>query len=66
MKSVLKYFFFITILFVSFTLTSCNSNKTGCPVNESVHTKSGKDGKLSTKGGKSSLFPKNMKKKKRN
>ena len=40
-------------------LTSC-SKKTGCPVNESVHVKTGKNGQFSKKRGKSNLFPKGM------
>jgi len=40
-------------------LSSC-SRKTGCPANETVHTKTTRKGELSTKRGKSSLFPKNM------
>ena len=56
--------------FSSFSLFSaCSSNKTGCPVNESVHAKTDKKGNFSSKGGKSNLFPKNMRsgsKKKKN
>jgi hypothetical protein len=65
MKKAFKYFFFFSILLISSSLSSCGSNKTGCPVNESVHTKSDRKGNLSTKRGKSSLFPKNMTKKKK-
>jgi len=48
------------------TMTSC-SKKTGCPMNEpgKVGAKADKKGKLSTKRGSSSLFPKNMRKKKK-
>ncbi|MFT5385375.1 MAG: hypothetical protein ACI8VT_003245 [Saprospiraceae bacterium] len=65
MKQVIKYLFFASILLISGAISSCGSNKTGCPVNESVHTKSDRKGNLSTKRGKSSLFPKNMTKKKK-
>lgn len=65
MKKAFKYVFFALILLFAGTFSSCGSNKTGCPVNENVHTKSDRKGNLSTKRGKSSLFPKNMKKKKK-
>ncbi len=65
MKKAIKFLLFASILLLTGTITSCNSNKTGCPVNETVHTKSDRKGNLSTKRGKSSLFPKNMKKKKK-
>lgn len=47
------------LLLFSLSITSC-SKKTGCPVNESVHVKTNKKGEFSKKGGKSNLFPKNM------
>ncbi len=52
------------LLFSAGTLSSC-SKKTGCPVNESVHVKTNKKGEFSKKGGKSSLFPSDMRKKKK-
>ena len=62
MKKAIKAFFFIsTIGFLSLGTTAC-SKKTGCPMNETVHAKTGKDGSYSKKRGKSALFPKNMKK----
>lgn len=55
----------ITILLIalfmgSISMTSCNKGAY-CPANETLHTKTKKDGKLSTKRGKSSLFPKGFK-----
>ena len=35
-------------------------------MNESVHTKTGKNGSFKAKKGKSNLFPKDMRKKRRN
>jgi hypothetical protein len=36
------------------------SPKYGCPINEEAHVKPDRKGKLPTKGGRSNLFPKNM------
>ena len=52
--------FFLVFSAVSFS--SC-SQKTGCPMNETVNTKAGKNGQMSKKRGKSNLFPKGMRKK---
>lgn len=43
---------------------SCN-RKAGCPATEAARSKTGKDGKLSSKRGKSNLFPKEMRRKKK-
>ena len=51
-----------SLLFFSLSLSSC-SKKTGCPVNETVHVKTNKKGEFSKKGGKSNLFPKDMRRK---
>lgn len=48
---------------VSGTMTSCGSNKTGCPINEQQKGKVNRKGQLSNKKGKSNLFPKKMRKK---
>lgn len=59
-----KYSYLIFALFLGFfliNLTSCNK-KTGCPINENAHVKPNKKGQLPTKGGKSNLFPKKMRK----
>jgi len=65
MKKILQLFFAFTLLLFIGTATSSCSKKTGCPINESgaVHTKTGKNGKMKSKKGKSNLFPKNMRKK---
>lgn len=40
---------------------ACNSNKKGCPINEQASgSNTNKRGELSTKRGKSNLFPKKM------
>ncbi len=65
MKKAFKYLFFAFILLIAGTFSSCGSNKTGCPVNETVHSNTDRKGNLTTKRGKSGLFPKNMKKKKK-
>jgi hypothetical protein len=48
--------------FFVFTGAAC-SRKSGCPANESVHSRPGKNGELSTKRNSSELFPKSMRKK---
>ncbi len=60
-----KYSFLLFAAFLGFfliTTTSCNK-KTGCPINENAHVKTGKKGQLPTKRGKSNLLPKKMRKK---
>jgi hypothetical protein len=52
----------VFLAFAVVGLTSCGSNKTGCPVNENAHVKTNSKGELPTKRGKSNLFPKNMRK----
>ncbi|MCH2082872.1 MAG: hypothetical protein MK226_10820 [Saprospiraceae bacterium] len=50
-------------LFSAITVnTSSCSRKTGCPANE-LDVKTDRKGRMSTKRGKSGLFPKRMKKK---
>ncbi|MFK7774007.1 MAG: hypothetical protein AB8F94_17780 [Saprospiraceae bacterium] len=53
-----------SLLLVLPFVSSC-SKKTGCPVNETVGKSTNRKGDLSTKRGKSNLFPKKMRKKKR-
>ncbi len=47
----------------SATLISCGGPKSGCPVNEKAKTRVNKKGELSSKKGKSNLFPKKVRKK---
>lgn len=54
-----------TLFCFSGTMSSCGSNKTGCPVNERAKNKVNKKGELSSKKGKSNLFPKKVRKKMR-
>jgi len=69
MNSMKKYLFGIFFVAISVLLastwTGC-SKKTGCPVNETVGAKTNKRGEFSTKRGNSNLFPKEMRKKKKN
>jgi len=51
------------LLFSSSAFTSCNRG-TGCKMNES-QVKSNRKGELSSKRGKTNLFPKKLRKKKR-
>lgn len=63
---IMKKSWFILALFASFlAFQSCGSNKEGCPINDDAHVKMNSRGELPTKGGKSSLFSKKMKKKMR-
>jgi len=60
MKRTIKitvFFFFAALISVG--SSSC-SKKTGCPVTETVHSKTGKDGSFKKKRGNSNLFPKDM------
>lgn len=60
MNRKLIFRIFIASFFLwNLTLTSC-ATKSGCPAYENVHVQPDKKGKLPTKGGKSQLFPKNM------
>ncbi len=62
MKKILQLTVLLSFLaFASTSFTAC-SKKTGCPMNEHVHGKTDKKGKMSSKRGKSNLFPKNMRK----
>lgn len=48
-------------LLMTASLPACNSQKTGCPINEEAgRANTNKKGELSTKRGKSNLFPKGM------
>ena len=60
MKKPKLIFLIASLLVVSLFVSACSSNKTGCPVNENVHVKTDKKGGMSSKGGKSNLFPKHM------
>ncbi len=59
----LVFLLFISIIVASATtLTSC-SRKSGCPAYDSAKAQTDRKGELSTKRGKSSLFPKDMNRK---
>ncbi len=64
MKSItLKFLYILGILALLSIGSACNK-KAGCPVNENVHVKTTKKGKVKGKA-KTKLFPKKMTKKKR-
>jgi hypothetical protein len=53
--------FALCALLAMASLPACNSQKTGCPINEEAgRANTNKKGELSTKRGKSNLFPKGM------
>lgn len=54
-----------SLLFLGTTTLSSCTKKTGCVINENAHVKPNRKGQLPTKGGKSNLFPKDMRKKKK-
>jgi len=58
---------FLAFSLVLGTMTSCGTAKEGCPMNDSsmIGAKTNRKGQYSKKGGKSSLFPKEMSKKKK-
>lgn len=64
MKKANKYAILGLIALFFFATSACN-RKTGCPINENAHVKTDRKGNLSTKRGKTSLFPKAKKRKKR-
>ncbi len=62
----MKNLFFLLIIIALGTVlelstTSC-SRKSGCPAYENLKAPVNRKGELTTKGGKSGLFPKDMKK----
>lgn len=65
MKKVIN-FLIITALLSSSTIifTAC-SQKSGCPAYDSLKAPVNRKGELSTKGGRSSLFPKDAQKRKK-
>ncbi len=65
MKRTIALCFFVVFLFFGLSMSSCSSNKTGCPINENAHVKSDKKGNFSKRRGKSNLFPKQMRRKKK-
>ncbi|MFK7937411.1 MAG: hypothetical protein AB8G22_28105 [Saprospiraceae bacterium] len=65
MKKILLLCSFLSCLLIfSTTTTSCNRG-TGCPATDNAHVKPNRKGELPKKRGKSALFPKDMKKKKK-
>jgi len=54
-----KTIYLLLALFLLGTVASC-SPKVGCPVTETARPKTNRKGELSSKRGKSQLFPKNM------
>lgn len=62
MKKLVLLLFVCSLFATSASLSSC-SRKSGCPAYESAKAPTNRKGELSTKGGSSNLFPKNMRKK---
>ncbi len=59
----LVFLLFITIFATAGTTLSSCSRKSGCPAYDSAKAQTNRKGELSTKRGKSSLFPKDMQRK---
>jgi hypothetical protein len=55
-----KTIYLLLSLFLLGTAAGACSPKVGCPVTESARPKTNRKGELSSKRGKSQLFPKNM------
>jgi hypothetical protein len=54
-----KHFVYLLLFVLAATSVACQ-RKSGCPTAEYTKVKVNKKGDLSSKGGKSQLFPKNM------
>ncbi len=63
-KIINTFSFILLLLLAGIALSSCNRGY-GCPINQSAHVEMGKDGKLPKNKGTSSLFPKDMGKKRK-
>ena len=63
MKKLVLLLVLVFALASTASLTSCKSQKAGCPAYESASVKTNKKGKLPKKRGKSNLFPKGMRNK---
>ncbi len=61
-KSVILLVIIALASFTSITTSSC-SRKSGCPAYDSLKAPVNRKGELSSKGGKSGLFPKDFNKK---
>ncbi len=59
----LVFLLFVALLTVSTSSLASCSRKSGCPAYDSAKADTNRKGELSTKRGKSSLFPKDMRKK---
>lgn len=56
-----RSFWLLAIFLFSISISACN-RKAGCPAYESAGAKTNRKGELSTKSGKSQLFPQKMRK----
>lgn len=65
MKKIATILMIYLVACVAVTSFSSCSRKTGCPSTENASVKADRKGRLPTKRGKSSLYPKGMKKKKK-
>lgn len=62
LKLGLKTLLLFSFVAVFCVCSSCSSSKTGCPINEQAQVRTNKKGELPTSRGKSSIFPKKVKK----
>ncbi|MCB9283410.1 MAG: hypothetical protein H6563_04990 [Lewinellaceae bacterium] len=60
-NKIFTFLIFIALAAFLAPTTGC-SPKYGCPAYESAHASTNRKGELSKKGGRSNLFPKNMRK----
>ncbi|MEZ5031500.1 MAG: hypothetical protein R2787_08865 [Saprospiraceae bacterium] len=59
-----RFLFLGIVLSALLFAPSCSSSKSGCPANDKAdNVKLNKNGEMSSKRGKSNLFPKDMRKK---
>lgn len=59
MKKILYFAMILCLTFATSSLQSC-SRKSGCPAYETTRTKTKRNGNLSKRKGKSTLFPKKV------
>ncbi len=57
-----KFLCLLLAICIAGSLSSACQRKAGCPATENAQVKTNRKGELSTKGGRSQLFPKDMRK----
>jgi hypothetical protein len=58
-----RYFLYSALIMFILVQMACSSSKSGCPVNDNAQVRTNKKGELPSSRGKSSVFPKDVKKK---